>query len=109
MLDFQGKLTSDFEDTLKFVENIGFDQSYSFIYSRRPGTPAASLDDDVKPEVKKQRLQRLQQLINKMSAEYSAVMLGTEQTVLVEGLSKKSDQEYSGRTENNRVVNFSAT
>ncbi len=108
IVGFPGETNNDFEDTLKFVENIGFDQSYSFIYSRRPGTPAASLDDDVKPEVKKQRLQRLQQLINTMSAEYSKVMLGTEQIVLVEGLSKKSDQEYSGRTENNRVVNFSA-
>jgi tRNA-2-methylthio-N6-dimethylallyladenosine synthase len=92
---------------MKFVEEIGFDQSYSFIYSRRPGTPAASLEDDVKPEVKKHRLQRFQKLINSMSEKYSNAMLGTEQVVLVEGLSKKSDQEVSGRTENNRVVNFS--
>ena len=109
IVGFPGETDDDFEDTLKFVENIGFDQSYSFVYSRRPGTPAAALDDDVKPEVKKQRLRRLQRLINKLSAEYSKAMLGTEQIVLVEGLSKKSDQEYSGRTENNRVVNFSTT
>ena len=106
IVGFPGETDKDFEDTMKFVEEIGFDQSYSFIYSRRPGTPAASLEDDVDPEVKKQRLQRFQKLINRMSEEYSNAMLGTEQVVLVEGLSKKSDQEVSGRTENNRVVNF---
>jgi len=108
IIGFPGETDKDFEDTMKFVEEIGFDQSYSFIYSRRPGTPAASLDDDVPSEVKKERLQRFQQLVNSMAAEYSHAMLGTEQTVLVEGLSKKSDQEFSGRTENNRVVNFKA-
>jgi tRNA-2-methylthio-N6-dimethylallyladenosine synthase len=107
IIGFPGETDKDFEDTMKFVEEIGFDQSYSFIYSRRPGTPAASLEDDVKPEVKKHRLQRFQKLINSMSEKYSNAMLGTEQVVLVEGLSKKSDQEVSGRTENNRVVNFS--
>ena len=107
IVGFPGETDKDFEDTLKFVEEIGFDQSFSFIYSRRPGTPAASLEDDVPLEVKKQRLQRLQKLINNMSSEYSNAMLNTDQVVLVEGLSKKSDQEYSGRTENNRVVNFS--
>jgi len=108
IIGFPGETDEDFEDTMKFVEEIDFDQSYSFIYSRRPGTPAASLEDDVQPEVKKERLQRFQQLINNMSAKYSKAMLGTEQVVLVEGLSKKSDQEFSGRTENNRVVNFKA-
>ena len=108
IIGFPGETEKDFEDTMKFVEEIGFDQSYSFIYSRRPGTPAASLEDDVTPEVKKERLQRFQQLINNMSTKYSNAMLGTEQVVLVEGLSKKSDHEYSGRTENNRVVNFEA-
>ena len=107
IVGFPGETDKDFEDTLKFVKDIGFDQSYSFIYSRRPGTPAASFDDDVKLEVKKERLQRLQHLINRMSSEYSNAMLETDQIVLVEGLSKKSDIEYSGRTENNRVVNFS--
>ena len=106
IVGFPGESDKDFEVTLNFVEEIGFDQSYSFIYSRRPGTPAASLEDDVKPEVKKERLQRLQALINEMSSKYSNNMLNTEQVVLVEGLSKKSDKEYSGRTENNRVVNF---
>ncbi len=108
IIGFPGETDKDFEDTMKFVEEIGFDQSYSFIYSRRPGTPAASLEDDVPSEVKKERLQRFQKLINSMSAKYSNAMLGTEQVVLVEGLSKKSDQEFSGRTENNRVVNFKA-
>ena len=108
IVGFPGETDQDFEDTLKFVEDIGFDRSYSFVYSRRPGTPAASLEDNVKQEVKMQRLQRLQQLINEMASEYSQTMLDTEQIVLVEGLSKKSDSEYSGRTENNRVVNFSA-
>lgn len=107
IVGFPGETDKDFEDTMKFVEEIGFDQSYSFIYSRRPGTPAASLEDDVKPEVKKLRLQRFQNLINSMAEKYSNAMLNTEQVVLVEGLSKKSDQEVSGRTENNRVVNFS--
>ncbi len=106
IVGFPGETDKDFEDTMEFVEEIGFDQSYSFIYSRRPGTPAASLEDDVPAEVKKERLQRFQQLINSMSAKYSNAMLGTDQVVLVEGLSKKSDQEFSGRTENNRVVNF---
>jgi len=108
IIGFPGETDKDFEDTMKFVEEIGFDQSYSFIYSRRPGTPAASLEDDVPSEVKKERLQRFQQLVNSMAAQYSHAMLGTEQFVLVEGLSKKSDQEFSGRTENNRVVNFKA-
>jgi len=108
IVGFPGETDKDFEDTLKFVEELGFDQSFSFIYSRRRGTPAASQDDDVSAEVKKQRLQRLQTLINNMASQYSQAMLDSEQVVLVEGLSKKSDQEYSGRTENNRVVNFSA-
>jgi tRNA-2-methylthio-N6-dimethylallyladenosine synthase len=106
IIGFPGESDKDFEDTMKFVEEIGFDQSFSFIYSRRPGTPAASLEDDVPAEVKKARLKRFQQLINNMATQYSEEMLGTDQVVLVEGLSKKSDQEYSGRTENNRVVNF---
>jgi len=108
IIGFPGESDDDFEDTMKFVEEIGFDQSYSFIYSRRPGTPAASLEDNVPPDVKKQRLQKFQQLINRMSAKYSQAMQGTHQVVLVEGLSKKSDKEFTGRTENNRVVNFSA-
>lgn len=108
IVGFPGETDDDFENTLRFVEDIGFDQSYSFIYSARPGTPAASLEDNVPISVKKNRLQRLQLLINTMSSNNSNKMLGTEQLVLVEGYSKKSDKEYSGRTENNRVVNFKA-
>ena len=108
IVGFPGESDYDFEDTMKFVEEIGFDQSFSFIYSARPGTPAASLEDNVSDRVKNYRLQRLQGLINEMSSHYSNKMLNTEQLVLVEGFSKKSDQEYSGRTENNRVVNFKA-
>ena len=108
IVGFPGESDEDFEQTMKFVEEIGFDQSYSFIYSRRPGTPAASFEDNVSPAVKKQRLQRLQQMISQMSSNYSKSMIGTEQLVLVEGFSKKSTLEYTGRTENNRVVNFKA-
>lgn len=108
IVGFPGETDDDFEDTMKFVEEIGFDQSFSFVYSARPGTPAASLEDNVPDLVKKHRLQRLQSLINEMSSHYSNKMLNSEQLVLVEGFSKKSDQEYSGRTENNRVVNFKA-
>lgn len=108
IVGFPGETDDDFEDTMKFVEEVGFDQSYSFIYSNRPGTPAASLEDSVSLITKKQRLQRLQQLVNQISSRNSKRMLGTEQVVLVEGLSKKSEHEYTGRTENNRVVNFKA-
>ncbi len=108
IVGFPGETDRDFEDTMEFVEEIGFDQSYSFIYSRRPGTPAASLEDNVSPDVKKYRLRRLQQTIGHASMAGSQAMLGTDQVVLVEGYSKKSSLEYSGRTENNRVVNFAA-
>ena len=108
IVGFPGETDQDFECTMRFVEEIGFDQSYSFIYSRRPGTPAAFLQDDVPPDVKNYRLQSLQKSINAASMAYSKAMLGAKQTVLVEGYSKKSQLEFSGRTENNRVVNFAA-
>ncbi len=108
IVGFPGETEQDFADTIKLVEEVVFDQSYSFIYSQRPGTPAASYEDNVPQEVKKQRLQQLQGLINKFYSESSKSMVGTEQLVLVEGYSKKSKFEYSGRTENNRVVNFAA-
>ncbi len=108
IVGFPGETEQDFEATMKFVDEIGFDQSYSFIYSRRPGTPAASLPDDVSPDVKKQRLWRLQETINRLSSNFAKSMIGTEQVILVEGYSKKSTHEYSGRTGNNRVVNFAA-
>ncbi len=108
IVGFPGESEQDFECTLGLVEEVGFDQSYSFIYSRRPGTPAASLEDDVPMDVKKRRLQCLQNAISSKAMAYSNAMLGQEQTVLVEGVSKKSKLEYCGRTENNRVVNFAA-
>ncbi len=106
IVGYPGETAADFEDTMDLIETLGFDHSYSFIYSPRPGTPAADLSDDVSAEEKKQRLQRLQNRINEMSAALSRSMVDTVQTVLVEGTSKKDGRELSGRTENNRVVNF---
>ena len=93
---------------MELIETTGFDQSFSFIYSQRPGTPAAALPDDVSHEVKKQRLARLQQRITEMAAAISASMVGSVQRVLVEKPSRKDASQLSGRTENNRVVNFDA-
>ena len=106
IVGYPGETDQDFEDTMDLIETLGFDHSYSFIYSPRPGTPAADLSDDVSAEEKKRRLQRLQNRINEMSAALSRSMVNTVQTVLVEGTSKKDGRELSGRTENNRVVNF---
>lgn len=106
IIGFPGESEQDFEDTMALVEEIGFDHSFSFIYSARPGTPAADLPDDVSLEVKKQRLERFQNRINAMAAAISETMIGTVQTVLVEGPSKKNPLQMQGRTENNRVVNF---
>ncbi len=108
IVGFPGETDQDFECTMNLVEEVGFDQSYSFIYSRRPGTPAASLQDEVPMDEKKRRLARLQKTIDCASKAYSKAMLGTEQVVLVEGRSKKSQLEFTGRTDNNRVVNFAA-
>jgi tRNA-2-methylthio-N6-dimethylallyladenosine synthase len=106
IVGFPGETAKDFEDTMKLIEDIGFDQSFSFIYSARPGTPAASLPDNTPLEEKKERLQRLQATINNMAANIAREMVGTTEKVLVEGTSKWSDEELSGKTENNRVVNF---
>jgi tRNA-2-methylthio-N6-dimethylallyladenosine synthase len=108
IVGFPGETESDFEETLKLIEEIGFDHSYSFIYSRRPGTPAADLPDDVPLEVKQQRLERLQQLINTQAQRISRQMVGTSQRILVERPAKKDPSQLAGRTENNRVVNFTA-
>jgi tRNA-2-methylthio-N6-dimethylallyladenosine synthase len=91
---------------MALIEAIGFDQSFSFIYSRRPGTPAADLPDDVPLAVKQARLQRLQQAINSNAQRISRQMVGTVQRVLVDRPSRKDPAQLSGRTENNRVVNF---
>ena len=106
IVGFPGESDRDFEGTMKLIEDMNFDQSFSFIYSARPGTPAASLPDGTPMEVKKERLSRLQALINKQALEYSEAMVGGVQHVLVEGYSKKDRQQLAGRTENNRVVNF---
>ncbi|WP_036242882.1 tRNA (N6-isopentenyl adenosine(37)-C2)-methylthiotransferase MiaB [Methylobacter luteus] len=108
IIGFPGETEAEFEETMSLIEEIGFDLSYSFVYSPRPGTPAADMPDDVPEEAKKQRLDRLQQRINEMAAAISDSMVNTVQTVLVEGQSKKNPLQMQGRTENNRVVNFIA-
>ncbi len=106
IIGFPGETEADFDATMKLIDDVGFDTSFSFIYSQRPGTPAAFIPDDVTKDTKKLRLKTLQERILKQAGLISQKMVGTRQTVLVEGLSRKSDEEISGRTENNRVVNF---
>ncbi|MBC7858750.1 MAG: tRNA (N6-isopentenyl adenosine(37)-C2)-methylthiotransferase MiaB [Burkholderiaceae bacterium] len=108
IVGFPGETEADFEAMLKLVRDVGFDNSYSFIFSARPGTPAANLADDTPHEVKLARLQRLQAAIDANNRAISAAMVGTLQRILVEGASKKDAAELQGRTENNRVVNFAA-
>jgi tRNA-2-methylthio-N6-dimethylallyladenosine synthase len=111
IVGFPGETDSDFEAMMKLVQDVGFDNSFSFIFSKRPGTPAANLDDDTPHEVKLARLQRLQAQIDTNTRKTSAAMVGSVQRILVEGASKKGVDtagrpELQGRTENNRVVNF---
>jgi len=106
IVGFPGETESDFEQTMNLVESLNFDQSFSFIYSARPGTPAASYPDNVSLEEKKARLQRLQAQLNAQAATISEAMVDRVQRIVVEGPSKKNPQELAGRTENNRVVNF---
>ncbi len=106
IVGFPGETDAEFAETMALIEEVGFDLSFSFIYSPRPGTPAADLPDDVTMEAKKRRLQELQQGINRQAADISRAMIGTVQTILVEGKSKKNPLQMTGRTENNRVVNF---
>lgn len=106
IIGFPGETEKDFEDTMNLVHDVGFDLSYSFIYSPRPGTPAAQLPDDVPMEVKKQRLALIQERLKQQGAVISQKMLGTAQGVLVEGVSAKHPEEVYGKTDNNRVVNF---
>lgn len=106
IVGFPGESEADFESTLKLIEEVGFDQSYSFLFSPRPGTPAADLPDDVPLAVKQQRLERLQRLINTQAQRISRRMVGTVQRILVERPAKKDPRQLAGRTENNRVVNF---
>lgn len=106
IIGFPGETDDDFMATMDLIQAIDYDLSFSFIYSARPGTPAADLPDDVSEDTKKQRLQLLQQRINQQAHNHARSMLGTVQRVLVTGPSKKDLMELSGRTENNRVVNF---
>lgn len=108
IIGFPGESDQDFEDTMNLIHAVDFDHSFSFIYSQRPGTPAAELSDDVPMEVKKQRLAILQNRIVQNATRISSDMVGTTQTLLVEGPSRKDPAQMSGRTENNRVVNFDA-
>jgi len=106
IIGFPGESDDDFEATMKLIDDIGFDTSFSFIYSQRPGTPAAFIPDKITHDVKKSRLKLLQDRILQQANRISRQMVGSTQEILVEGFSKKSDTEMSGRTENNRVVNF---
>ena len=109
IIGFPGETEKDFADTMKLIEDIGFDVSFSFVYSARPGTPASDLPDETPEETKKQRLQILQSRINQQAQEISRRMVGSTQTILVTGVSKKDPGQLQGRTENNRAVNFSCT
>jgi tRNA-2-methylthio-N6-dimethylallyladenosine synthase len=106
IVGFPGETDEDFEKTMKLIEDVGFDQSFSFIFSSRPGTPAANLADDTPMAVKHQRLERLQAAINANAKKINEAMVGTVQRVLVEKPSKKNPNELTGRTENMRYVNF---
>lgn len=106
IVGFPGETESDFEATMRLIDDIGFDGAFSFLYSARPGTPAADMDDDTPHEVKAERLARLQRRIDEQVHAASEAMVGTRQRILVEGVSKKRPEELAGRTDNNRVVNF---
>jgi len=106
IVGFPGETAEDFEKTMKLIDEVGFDASFSFLYSSRPGTPAAELSDDTPHELKTERLMRLQKRIEDLAQAVSQSMVGTVQRVLVEGLSKKNEHELAGRTDNNRIVNF---
>ncbi len=106
IIGFPGETDEDFADTMDLIEQVGFDFSYSFIYSPRPGTPAAEFPDETSEETKKERLSLLQKRLDEMTMAISHGMVDTVQTVLVEGISKKNQLQVTGRTENNRVVNF---
>jgi tRNA-2-methylthio-N6-dimethylallyladenosine synthase len=107
IVGFPGETDADFEATMDLVDEVGFDASFSFIYSARPGTPAAGLPDPVPLGVKRERLARLQARISELARDVSETMVGRRFPVLVDGPSKKDPDELRGRTENNRVVNFS--
>jgi len=109
IIGFPGETEADFADTMKLIESIGFDHSYSFVYSARPGTPAADFADTTSAETKKQRLKILQDRIIQQTMAISRRMVGSTQRVLVSGISRKDPGQLQGRTENNRVVNFTCS
>jgi tRNA-2-methylthio-N6-dimethylallyladenosine synthase len=106
IVGFPGETEEDYERTMKLIDDVGFDASFSFIYSTRPGTPAAELPDDTPADLKTARLMRLQKRIDELAGAVSESMVGSVQRVLIEGVSKKNDAELAGRTDNNRIVNF---
>jgi tRNA-2-methylthio-N6-dimethylallyladenosine synthase len=108
IIGFPGETDKDFEDTMKLINDVGFDSSFSFIFSARPGTPAADMEDSISDEIKKERLSILQLRIAQQAQEISRKMVGNIERILITGFSKKDPGELQGRTENNRVVNFKA-
>jgi tRNA-2-methylthio-N6-dimethylallyladenosine synthase len=106
IVGFPGETAQDFEATMKLIDEVKFDNSFSFVYSPRPGTPAAEMRDDTPNEIKLERLQRLQDRIMEHETDIAHSMLGTVQRALVEGTSKKDETELAARTDNNRIVNF---
>jgi tRNA-2-methylthio-N6-dimethylallyladenosine synthase len=106
IIGFPGETDADFDATMKLIAELNVDTSFSFIYSKRPGTPASDYADDVSADTKSARLQRLQQLLDAQAQVISQAMVGTRQRILVEGPSRKSAEELTGRTDNNRIVNF---
>ena len=109
IVGFPGETESDFEKTMELIHEVGFDQSFSFIYSKRPGTPASDLSDETSEETKKLRLKILQDRINQQAMSISEKMVGKTENILVTGISKKDPSQLQGRTENNRVVNFTSS
>ena len=109
IVGFPGETEEDFEKTMKLIDEVGFDASFSFIFSPRPGTPAAEMTDDTPTELKTQRLMRLQKRIDELAFAVSERMVGSVQRVLVEGTSKKNEHELAGRSDNNRIVNFAGS
>jgi tRNA-2-methylthio-N6-dimethylallyladenosine synthase len=106
IVGFPGETDADFDAMMRFIDDVGFDNSFSFLYSPRPGTPAAALPMDIPLEVRKERLQRLQTRIDEHTRRYNNAMVGTTQRVLVEGYSQKNPGEMQGRTDGNRVVHI---
>jgi tRNA-2-methylthio-N6-dimethylallyladenosine synthase len=106
IVGFPGETDEDFEKTMKLIDEVGFDASFSFIFSPRPGTPAEEMPDDTPAELKTARLMRLQKRIEEQAFAISQAMIGSTQRVLVEAFAKKDAAELAGRTDNNRVVNF---